>query len=86
MADVIKLVERRPPPTEPEWSARELLTEMIAQIDAGTLKPTSLMVFYLQDMENGQQKADTFSANVTRAEAIAYCALEMQRQIEDWRN
>ncbi len=86
MADtpVLKLAERRPPIATP-WSPRELLVKLIDEIDSGKAKPTCLMVFYMEDTEDNRTRPQTWSANVTRSEAIAFCTLEIQRTIDEWR-
>lgn len=83
-ASIFSLVERRPPIDKP-WSPVELLEEFVAEIKAGKVKPDNLMVFFLESQPDGRQRPHVWSANVSRAEAIAFCQLETARSIEEWR-
>lgn len=83
-APVLSLVERRPPQQTP-WSPVELLEELLADVKAGKVVPLNMMVFFTEQLPDQKERPRTWSANVSRAEAIAYCTLEIQRTLEDWR-
>lgn len=82
---VVSLVERRPPIKDP-WTPRELLVEFLADLDAGKIKPVSLMVCFMEETADGGRQPHTWTAGVGYAEAIAFATLEVHRTIDSWKN
>lgn len=82
--NVFALVERRKP-VEPPWSPEQMVANFLDEIRSGAVKPTNLMVFFLTKDADGRLRPETWSANVSHVEAIAFCQLEIARALEDWR-
>lgn len=82
---VFSLVERRRVEQAAAWSPVELLEAFLESIRAGTVTPANLMVFFCEREPDGRLRPHTWSANISTTEAIAFCELEKQRAIEDWR-
>jgi hypothetical protein len=73
------------PATPPDWSARELVEALLAEIVAGTIDPASLMVCWMQRTPDGGRVPKTWSAGTGYGDAIALAFLEMLRTVDDWR-
>ena len=86
-ASVFSLVERRQADApKPAWTPEQLVAEFLDEIKAGKVKPSNLMVFWLEETPDGNLRPHRWIANVTRAEEIAFHSLGITRAIEDWRN
>lgn len=85
-AAVLSLVDRLPAPAKLKWTPLQLLKDLIAEIESGKVVPTSMMVFFMDEDEKGNRHPHTWSHGTSYAEAIAFCELEKQRTLADWRN
>lgn len=74
-------------PNNTTWSPEQLLEELLADLRAGKIHPTNLMVYWLDDdgKPDGRLIPRRWIANVTKAEEIALHTLGVHKAIEDWR-
>lgn len=82
-ARVLRMAELRA--LEEKWSPTELLEQLLADVKAGTVNPTNLMVFFTEEID-GRLRPRTWSANMSHVETIAFCEMEKARVLEDWRS
>lgn len=85
-----KVVAMPPPkpvePTEPPWTPEKILEDFLADLRAGKVKPTNLMMFWLEREPNGNLRPHTWYANVDTTERIAFHQFGIHLAIEEWRN
>jgi hypothetical protein len=67
------------------WSPEQLLEEFLADIRAGKITPTNLMVFWMNEEGGGQLRPCRWIANVSRSDEIAYFTLGIHKAVDDWR-
>lgn len=82
-AKVFRLVDRRPEP-EPTWSAEEMLEHVLALVREDRVKPSSMMIFWTEELPDGREKPTRLANGLTYAEALAYLELEKQRILDEW--
>lgn len=81
-APVVSLV---PKPAKPEpWTPLAMLEQFVEEVRTGKLQPTGLMIFTLNQLPNGNRQPETWLANVSVEERIAFCQLETARALKDW--
>ena len=69
------------------WSPRRALQEMIADIDAGKIDPTRLIVLaWEEDDKRRLTRKITYLSNMTNADFVAFTALAAKQAIEEWEN
>lgn len=83
---VVPMPERPKPDISTAWTPEQLVAEFLEEIRSGKVNPANLMVFFTELTEQGGHKPRTWHANMGHAERIAFCNLEIQRAIEDWRS
>lgn len=75
-------------PSSTTWSPEQLLEELLADLRAGKIHPTNLMVYWLDDggKADGSLVPRRYIANVSLAEEIAFYTLGIHKAIDDWRD
>lgn len=82
-ATVLKLADKRPA-VDVVWSPVECLKELIADIEAGKVKPTSLMVMFFEDLPGGKCRPGHFNANMTAGETFGLLEVTREKVLRDW--
>lgn len=82
--NVIALVP--PAPKKAPWTPKEMLLDLIKEIDEGKVHPTNMMLFFMDAEPNNMLRPVTWIANVSHAEGVAYLALGMKKHLEEWQN
>lgn len=69
------------------WSPEQLLEELLADLRAGKIHPTNLMVYWMDDegAAGNRLRPRRWIANVTRAEEVAFHMLGALQAIDEWR-
>lgn len=84
MSNLLSIVDKIP--KEPTWDPTKLLKELLEKIEKKEIDPQNMMIFFTTKGKDELLHPETWYANMTYAERIAYCQLETQRAIENWRN
>lgn len=75
-------------PSHTACSPEQLLEEFLADLRAGRIHPTNLLVYWLDDggdPTSDQLEPRRWVANVSRVEEIAFHTLGIHKAIDDWR-
>jgi hypothetical protein len=79
---IVNLIERKP--DSKRWTPREALMDAVADIDSGRIKPTKLMVLYVEDVED-RVRASEYICGMNISEHIAFLTIKLHEAIDDWK-
>lgn len=85
---LLSLVERRPPEPQKntQWTAEQMLQQVLDEVRAGELKALNMLIFYLSDEGDGTFRPRCVLQNISIAERIAYFQLGITQAIDEWRS
>lgn len=73
-------------PVPDPWTPVTLLEEFVAKLKSGEIKCSKgLMVFFLEESENGRRRPHYWTTGLGEAEIIGFCEVAKAMAIEDWR-
>lgn len=64
----------------------DALKAAVADIESGEIKPTQLIVLYVEDTEDRRIRVSQYVANMSTADHIAFLTMKIHEAIDDWRS
>lgn len=75
-----------PKPEELFNGVLDMLAKIAAEIIAGTVSPSQVVVFYMEKQPNGNFKPTTWFTGCSVPDRMAYAELLKANALEEWRN
>lgn len=82
MSNIVRLADRNA--NCKSWSPADALHDALADLESGTIKPTKLIVLYVEDDAEGNMQAQQYIAGMSRSEHIAFLTLKIHEAIAGW--
>lgn len=84
MKNVESLARKRAEKDCRKWTARDMLIQLISDIDLGHIDPSKCVVHWLQDAKDGTSMYGASAAGVNVTEHIAILNVGLKHVIDDW--
>ena len=67
-----------------KWTARDMLVQLVNDIDLGHINPSKIVVHWLQEAKDGTSLYGASAAGINVTEHIALLNVGIKKVVEDW--